>query len=99
MSKSRTTLEEGYVDFAGQTTRNVTLTQPTFGRGQLQVAIVELPATYPTGSSSPSPNVNDIPNNYYGTVQISGQFTSDMNIVIYTTSPFYGRVHWVVSSN
>jgi len=92
------TLEEGYVDFTGQTSKNITLTIVTYGRGELATSIVELPGTYNSGSSSPSNNVNDIPNNYYGTVQISGQFTSNSSIVIYTTSPFYGRVHWVVSS-
>ena len=99
MPGSRNTLEEGYVDFTGQTSKNLSLTKSTFGRGELQTVIVEIPGTYATGSSAPANNVNDTPNNYYGTVQVSGQFTSDTTIVISTTAPFYGRVHWVVSSN
>lgn len=99
MSGTRTTVEEGYVDFTGQTSKNITLTKGTFRRGEIQTMVVELPGTYSTGSASPSNNVNDIPVNYYGTVQVSAQFTTDTTIVISTTSPFYGRVHWSISSN
>ena len=97
MQDATNTIEYGHVDFSGQTEKNITLLHPTFGRGQLQLTITELPDTYATGS-----NVNivtDIPNNYYGTIQVAGKFITDSQITIYTTSPFYGRVHWVVSSN
>jgi hypothetical protein len=99
MASPSNTLEDGYVDFTGQTEKNITLTISTHGKGELMTSIVELPGTYNTGSSTPSNNINGIPGNYYGTVQISGQFTSNSSFVIYTTSPFYGRVHWVVTSN
>ena len=99
MPGSRSTVEYGYVDFTGQTAKNVELSQPTFGRPELQTIITEIPATYNTGSSSPANNVNDIPNNYYGTIQVSGTFTSDSTFVLHTTAPFYGRVKWTVTSN
>ena len=99
MPGSRSTIEYGYVDFTGQTSKSVTLTQFTYGRGELLTTIVELPNTYNSGSASPNNNVNDVPANYFGTVQVSGQFVSDQTFVIYTTAPFYGRVKWTVTSN
>ena len=98
MATSRGTIEEGYVSFTGQTTQTVTLTQATYGRGKVQATIVELPQSFATGSSSPANNVSDIPNNYYGTIQVSAQFINNSQFRINTTASFYGSIYWVVSS-
>ena len=98
MARSRGTLEEGYVSFTGETSQIVTLTHWTYGRGKVQATITELPATYATGSASPSNNISDIPNNYYGTIQVSAQFINDNQFRINTSASFYGSIYWVVSS-
>jgi len=98
MARSRGTFEEGYVSFTGQTAQTVTLTHFTYGRGRVQTTITELPGSFATGSASPSNNISDIPNNYYGTIQVSAQFISDSQIRINTSAPFYGSIYWVVTS-
>ena len=93
--KSSGKLEEGFVTFVGESSKDVML-QVSSRPSSIQAMIVELPTTYNTGSS---PNTEkDIPSRYTGNVQISAYWLSNAEFRLTTSAPFYGNVRWVVSS-
>ena len=56
MPKSTGTIEEGYIDFIGSTQQDITLDIDTYGRGRIQLAIVEpLAKSGYTGATSGGP--------------------------------------------
>ena len=92
---SKTIIEEGVVNFVDESSKDVIL-QLARRPATIATNVVELPATFNTGSSSNTEK--DIPSRYYGTVQVAAYWLSDSQFRVTTSAPFYGAIRWIVTS-
>ena len=85
-------LEDGYVDFEGETVKSVTL-QRCEQSPKIAINLV----VHENQNVEASANTEtDIPSRNTGNIQISSTFTSGRTFDITCSAEFYGRVHWFV---
>ena len=88
-------LESGFVDFAGETKKTVTL-EKAERSPKFAINLVVNETQDVNAASTASNKEKDIPVRNLGNIQIAAAFTGGKTFDITTSAEFYGRVNWFI---